>query len=348
MELINRYVYAVTHRLPEKQRADIERELRGLIEDMLDERAEGETPSPQVIEEVLRELGNPKDMADRYRGEARYLIGPGLFSQYVTVLRIVWIAIGIAVGVGFAIQAFMGPGQVLEHFVDGIVSLMLGLAQGFVWVTVIFGVIEYRGMNGRTGAKAEHAWSPADLPELPDHLNRINRSEPIVSIVFSALLVAWFSFSVEYFGIWRLAEDSTRSVIAFFDAEAFNRFVPLIWIFLAVNVLKESMKLIMRTWSVRLIGMEIFVSLVFMALAAVMLADASVWNADFMLHLTEAGIVTAGSEGYETVDSIWQRLTVEGGSLALVGLVTFIQVISLLVKAYRLKAPGRLGRQIER
>ena len=38
MDLINRYIYAVTQKLPESQRADIEKELHGLIEDMLEDR----------------------------------------------------------------------------------------------------------------------------------------------------------------------------------------------------------------------------------------------------------------------------------------------------------------------
>lgn len=37
MDLINRYIYAVTQKLPESQRADIEKELQGLVEDMLED-----------------------------------------------------------------------------------------------------------------------------------------------------------------------------------------------------------------------------------------------------------------------------------------------------------------------
>ena len=41
MDLINRYIYAVTQKSPESQRADIEKELHGLIEDMLEDRGAG-------------------------------------------------------------------------------------------------------------------------------------------------------------------------------------------------------------------------------------------------------------------------------------------------------------------
>ena len=59
-ELIARYVYAVTRELPENQRLDIDKELRSLIEDMLDERCSGSDPAITDIEAVLSELGNPR------------------------------------------------------------------------------------------------------------------------------------------------------------------------------------------------------------------------------------------------------------------------------------------------
>lgn len=60
MDLINRYIYAVTQKLPESQRADIEKELQGLVEDMLEDRGVGvETASLEEVEQVLLELGPP-------------------------------------------------------------------------------------------------------------------------------------------------------------------------------------------------------------------------------------------------------------------------------------------------
>ena len=40
MSLINRYIAEVGRHLPEKDRSDIEAEIRSMIEDMLDERRE--------------------------------------------------------------------------------------------------------------------------------------------------------------------------------------------------------------------------------------------------------------------------------------------------------------------
>lgn len=60
MEQIDRYIYAVTKRLPHSQRDDIAEELHGLIEDMLAEYAQSSEITDNDVEEVLMKLGNPK------------------------------------------------------------------------------------------------------------------------------------------------------------------------------------------------------------------------------------------------------------------------------------------------
>lgn len=53
MELIDRYIYVVTQRLPEQQRADIKRELQSLIEDILEEHISTGQTSKEDVESVL-------------------------------------------------------------------------------------------------------------------------------------------------------------------------------------------------------------------------------------------------------------------------------------------------------
>lgn len=73
-EVVKRYIHAETQKLPEQQRADIKKELQGLIEDMPEEPTQGEIATPNDVEAVLLELCNPSDLADKYRGSKRYLI----------------------------------------------------------------------------------------------------------------------------------------------------------------------------------------------------------------------------------------------------------------------------------
>src|SRR5688572_33401385 len=92
MSLIDRYVAAVGRHLPEKDRADIEAEIRSMLEDMLDERSErggqtGPSADDRVIAEVLEQVGDPRLLAYKYAPPRRYLIGPGWYDIYVKTLQ---------------------------------------------------------------------------------------------------------------------------------------------------------------------------------------------------------------------------------------------------------------------
>lgn len=68
MEIIDRYVYAVIQRVPQQQRDEIEKELRGLIEDMREDHSSEGRTEEEIIEAVLNELGSPYELASGYRG----------------------------------------------------------------------------------------------------------------------------------------------------------------------------------------------------------------------------------------------------------------------------------------
>jgi len=77
MGLIDRYIAEVGRHLPEKDRSDIEAEIRSLIEDMLEERGRTvKTADEKVRAETLEQLGDPQLLAAKYSPPKRYLIGP--------------------------------------------------------------------------------------------------------------------------------------------------------------------------------------------------------------------------------------------------------------------------------
>jgi uncharacterized membrane protein len=84
MNLIDRYVYAVTEHLPANTKEDVSKELRANIMDMLPD-----NPSEDEIKAVLTKLGNPVKLAHEYSQSKNYLIGPELYDSYITVVKIV-------------------------------------------------------------------------------------------------------------------------------------------------------------------------------------------------------------------------------------------------------------------
>ena len=84
----DRYVAATLRSLPERQRQDIEAELRTLIADAIDDRREAGTDADSAEREVLTELGAPARLAASYSDRSLYLIGPEFYLDYVRVLKL--------------------------------------------------------------------------------------------------------------------------------------------------------------------------------------------------------------------------------------------------------------------
>src|SRR5512142_1884314 len=96
MELIDLYVAEVGQNLPAKGRADLEAEIRSLIEDTVEGRsqAEGRPADDAMVAQVLKEFGSPAKMAASYL-PPRYLIGPRFYPAFLLVMRILLTLIGV-------------------------------------------------------------------------------------------------------------------------------------------------------------------------------------------------------------------------------------------------------------
>jgi hypothetical protein len=335
MEMIDRYIYAVTQRLPEQQRGDIKQELQGLIEDMLEERAPAGQASQEDEESVLLELGDPNALAAKYRGYDRYLIGPLMFEPYLITLKIMLITIGIALTGLFAIESIIAPFEILEHFTSSLVSLITAGAQGFGWVTFVFALIDYgqRKYAVVSGDKNK-GWKPSDLPKIPNRNTQIKMSEPIAGIIFTVLFMVLCLYSIDLLGVWR-SHEGERSVIPFLNADVFRNYLPIVWVLAALGILKQSIRIIMRKRTGKMISLHIVISVLTTVSVCVMLSDPAIWNSNFIQQMEATGILSAAGEDYDTVVSIWAG--VSDWLIIIIGLFALIDIISETYKWYRVK-----------
>ena len=88
MDLIERYIAEVGRHLPRKQRVDVQTELRSLLQDMVEDRAQTkvEKADEEIVTAVLLEMGPPQKVAASYQSRPEYLIGPQLYPVYRFVL----------------------------------------------------------------------------------------------------------------------------------------------------------------------------------------------------------------------------------------------------------------------
>ncbi|BCY06848.1 permease prefix domain 1-containing protein [Actinoplanes sp. L3-i22] len=180
--LVDRYVFTALRRIPEQQRADIDRELRASIDDAVDARIEaGETPEA-AVETTLTELGDPEKLADQYAGRPLYLIGPELFPLWRRLLKVLlWTILPIVVTVGVVVQIIDDPN--IGKIIGGVVGsgFTVGAHLCF-WVTLVFAIAE------RTGTQLKVNWSLKDLPRYEGH--RATLGQMITGIVWLVLLIA--------------------------------------------------------------------------------------------------------------------------------------------------------------
>ncbi|MFD2923997.1 HAAS signaling domain-containing protein [Halobacillus naozhouensis] len=310
MEIINRYVYSVSKRLPEAQRKDVADELRGLIEDMLEERVQDREVTEEDVEMVLLELGHPRILARKYRGEKRHVIGPELYDLYILVLKIALIST-IAVNTAiFVIQVIVNPMNILDYFVSFIVSFFtVIIPMVFGWTTLGFALAEYFSEGRMEKLELEKGWKPSSLPAVPDEKRQIKRSEPITGIVIYVLLIIMLAFSNEYFGIWIFREGELSGVIPFLNENLYSSVMILAFILFGSGIVKEYLKLFYEKWTYKLVTFITIVNVVSIGLILFLITGFQIWNPNFMNELIQYGMITRGSEGYDVISQIWEQLT---------------------------------------
>ena len=238
-DLIERYIYDVTRRLPESERGEVKRELGANIADMLPE-----NPSTQDIEAVLTKLGPPRALAEQYRQTPRYLISPSMFELYISVLKTVLPIVAVICACVGVLTTVLASAQISEIVGTGVGTAIEGVLQAAFWVTVGFVIAD------RTGRK--HEWTVKDLPDLPEESNvTIRRSSSVVGMILSVFFPILIILMILH-GDWILIFAGNAEVIHPFSQAALERAIPFILILGAIGFAINAFKLYWARWNVRL------------------------------------------------------------------------------------------------
>ena len=279
MDLVSRYVYAVTKGLHEKQRGDIEKELRTLIEDMM-EQYEGNESYEIKVEKVLQSLGDPAVLADNYRESKRYLIGPENFDNYILLLKIVLGAVSLGISIAIGVSSIFSDQQNAAHiFTDHLAALFSAVLQGFAWVTIAFAVAERKGVKlALDGETKEAVWSISKLPAIPEKEAVISPAESIFSILITILFITILYFAPQVFAVYIPNNTAGMTVIPIFDVAVLTGYRWLIVGIFIFSIAKEVVKLISGRWILKVsVGYSIF-SVASTILTLIMFSDSRIWN----------------------------------------------------------------------
>jgi len=187
MELIDRYVVAVGQRLPRKVRADVQRELRSILQDTLEEQA-GDGSAEETVVKVLEDFGSPQEVAARYWPANQYLIGPALFPTFKSVTAIVLsvLAAMLILHFGLALLGDLSPEALGRRLLDLLTGIFHSSLYTFAVIVLVFSILQRLGVDGERSATH---WSPLDLPDVEES-DLVGRGEAMRGIFIpTAILI---------------------------------------------------------------------------------------------------------------------------------------------------------------
>ena len=330
-ELIDRYIYAVTRRLPSKLRGDVEQELAGLISDMLEARcgavagAIAIAPEEKDIRIVLTELGAPDKLAAKYSGdEGRALIGGEYFQLYKFVLKLVLpiAAAGIALASVIAMIVDGGPEKtstgIFTAVLQPIGGAFAGVIQAFAIITFIFAIFDWKKVKFNDGDFIDV------LPLVPVKNEIIKPWEPVAGMALCVVMALVFLAFPQVMGGWMEGAGWLPAL----DVSVMRSFwLPIVlWALLGIG--KEILRLIEGRYTRRLAIVASVANPVIAACAVIAFLSGRIMNPVF---LERAGEIFG--EGGHIATTV-----IENSHLIFLGLVFFaliLETVTFWVKAYK-------------
>lgn len=332
MNMIDQYVSEVGENLPEKQRVDLEKEIRSLIEDTLEERSKsaGRPIDDDMIVEVLKEFGSPAKMAASYQPE-RYLIGPRLYPTFILVLKIVSAVMLVLALVGLGVEAAQGTTTYKTMFdliIHSAGTLFQSLLAALGNIVFIFAMIERFVPQG---IEKEKEWDPRSMKpvEEPD---KVSRFEQIWIILWSAVAVLLFNF---YPQLLRLVVNQNGTWYSFtFLSDAFFKYVPALTILWMLEIFLCILLFMTGAWQPGTRWFKVALRVLNIVLLAVIIAGPP--------------ILKLGVEGFQVLPGVLKNLldafpAVYNGFRAVLIVVLVIELIELGKAIYR----GVAGKQFK-
>lgn len=282
-DLIERYIYAVTKRLPSKIKQDVSDELNSLISDMIEERCGEITPTEKDIRVVLTELGTPRELAEKYNPDKdKCLIGSPYYSIYIFVLKIVLICTGIGILMSGIIGAVIENNQFIFEEILNILSMIIsGMMAAFAFVTLLFAFFSHKNI------KLESLNDSIDnLPPVPKNNKKISKADSIIGIAISVIFAVVFLTVPQIFCVYLSIED-TNIFIPIFNTEAIHSVWYLIVIFAVIGIVRETIKLIDGEYTLRVMLSTIICNVLSGVFSVIWLINDNILNSEFAGGITQ-------------------------------------------------------------
>ncbi|MFF2272472.1 permease prefix domain 1-containing protein [Agromyces sp. NPDC058136] len=228
--LTERYLFAATRNVPAAQRDELSRDLAERIADTIDSRVESGASTPESAErDALVELGNPSVLAASYSDRPLVLIGPRYYLIWRRLLLLLESFVPATAAAAAALGLVLAGGgwEVIGSAVGIGITVAVHVA---FWVTLVFALIE-RYDTGAVDADELLAWTPDQLPQLPEARRPHRRADLIASLVWLAIAAAflvWQQFGIVWFG-------GEVAKIPLLDPELWSFWLPYLFVLIVLE-----------------------------------------------------------------------------------------------------------------
>ena len=342
-DMIERYIYEVTKRVPQETRDEIRLELQGLIDDMC--AAEGCS-----VEEALQKLGSPAEFAKRYRGDSNYLIGPEYYDTYIWLLKIALFGIGVSAIISAIAQGIIDVeswtgfftnffSELFTTFINGTLS-MVGV------VTIIFAILERQKV--KIDIKPEEKWSvdelakntasvkswtPSSLPPIPDKRAIIKRSDSVISIIFITVFAGLALFAPQLFGAFHYDGNKLQSIACIFNLNEWDAIAPIFVFCLFIALVDEIVRLVTGYYCKPVMYSNIICNALQLVGSVFLLKCMPLFNPDFATQIQQYGGLTELSNS--DILFYWGNNSFSTAMLAFICVIACIEMGVTIYKTIR-------------
>ena len=325
-ELIERYIYAVTHFMKKSEGEDVAKELASIIDDMLMERCAGEEPDEDTVKDILRELGDPRDLYEKYSSDGKdSLIGAPYYGVYKSVMKTVLACVTAGLIIAQIIVCIMNASSIAT--VTDITSLLItiiqetcatvfeGIVFAFAAVTLWFAIMYHRGIKPNALFV-----SPEQLPQLPGKDAGISKTSVAFGMGISILFFTLFLICPQVLCTYNA---NTEMLVPIFDTDYIHGTRYLIITFAALGIGRECVKLLDGAYTKRLLIVTAIVDGASAVLSASWLWNPRILNDGFVTVMEELFADTTPfvcnmmvNFNYFFLGCIWLALALDFGVVA--------------------------------
>ena len=342
-EMIEKYIYAVTKRIPKKLRGDDAKELEELVSDMLEERCGDLPPSDKDIRVVLTEIGTPDEFALKYLPNSeKYLMGEPYYSRYILTAKItcfvVFAILTVSSIANLTLLLHLGAMR-LEHLLIGFLLVLFGTFAAFGIVTLIFWMMErkrglprpIRPSETPKRTPQETAYILEKLPPLPQK----HRVKIMVESIVGIILWTLFGGVVLFVAIRQPFLSYMNYPINIINTEQLQQGLYWGMIIMVLGIVRESIKLRHRRYTTGVLCASVMLN-------TAMILSSVLWLSHYQLFNSYLGN-TAISTRQNTV-SQWMQSSVASnvfdGYMTMLcnnalSIMVFLLALDIFVTAFR-------------